>query len=434
MSPHQKNLPTYSRGKTRIDYSFSSPNLLRYVRRAYITRVGITSSDHSAITIILDKSKLLETDITPHRASPRQVTQKNPASVYKYQRNLHKYFTRHRIFHKVATLKSRLLKEPEMSDETKIFLLDTLDAEVTRLMIAAERRCSKKKTFGIYHWSPELALAGKAYSHAKHVLRDFLREKKTGAALASAKMDVKMCRDHLRLTQDNASKKRQDHLQAIGELLTVSRNTAVKHTVQEILKVEEAKALARELKTIIPDKSNGPLDSVLIPNQNDNGWNRVNSAPEGEAAILHQNKKDLKYANQCPFLQSPLKEYLAVLGERNGADAVLNGEAKVDVSGFPNPVEVETLLSNLQSITTQESSGCPSRREYRRLYRKIRESTVSSPSGCHYGHYKAAYEISSCSKVLHDLTTLPLEQGLSLRRWQHSIHFMLQKKRAPLRK
>ena len=101
------------------------------------------------------------------------------------------------------------------------------------------------------------------------------------------------------------------------------------------------------------------------------------------------------------------------------------------MSGYSTPVEVERLLRHLQRITTQESSGCPSRREYRRLYRKIRESTASSPSGRHYGHYKQVYEISSCSKVLHELTTLPFEQGLSLRRWQNSIHFMLQKKTLP---
>ena len=59
MSPHQEKLPTYCRGKKRIDYSFGSLNLLEYVKRAYITRTGITESDHSAITIILDRSKLL---------------------------------------------------------------------------------------------------------------------------------------------------------------------------------------------------------------------------------------------------------------------------------------------------------------------------------------------------------------------------------------
>ena len=121
----------------------------------------------------------------------------------------------------------------------------------------------------LYHWSPDLARASQAYSHSKHVLQDFLREKKTGVALACAKIDVKMCRDHLRITQDIASTKRQEHLQAIGELFTASRNMAVKHIVNEILKVEEARELARKLKAKIPADSNGPLKSVLIPNQDE---------------------------------------------------------------------------------------------------------------------------------------------------------------------
>ena len=200
----------------------------------------------------------------------------------------------------------------------------------------------------MYHWSPALALGRQAYSHSKHVLQDFLRDKTNGMALACAKEDVRMCREHLLLTQDNASEKRKEHLKAIGELLASARNMAVKHIVNEIFKVKEAKELARRLNAKIPTDSNDPLASVLIPTQHDGGWTRGSITTEVETAILQQNQKDLEYDNQCPFLQPP-KEYLGALGETKGSDAVLQGD--IDVSGYSNPVKLEALMHHLKRIT-----------------------------------------------------------------------------------
>ena len=431
-SPQQTSCPTYKRGKKRIDYSFCTPDLLEFVVSARIsTSAQVKDSDHRAIEVLLDHSKLMKKCKKSHRPTPRQLTQKNPASVRRYRELVEKYFKDHDLFRRIEMVKRRLEREPDMDDELKTELLNQLDEEKTKYLLAAERKCAKKKKYAVYQWSPILAQAGQEYSHAKHVLQDFLRDKVRGVQLAFAKEDVKLCRATLSDAQKTASELRDQHLFDIGELLRVARNTQAKYIVDEIKKVEEAMALARKLSPYNAKTRNGPLDSVLVPGAAVDSWVRLEEPSCIEDAILKQNQQDLEYAQQCPFLQSPLKEYLGNIGATSGADAFLQGTAQVDTSGYPNQLEVDTLLANLQKVTEHTLELVPTDKEYRTSYRKIRESTASSPSGLHYGHYKAAVETDVGKKVLHRLATLPFEHGLSLKRWQQSLHFMLQKKDLP---
>ena len=94
-------------------------------------------------------------------------------------------------------VKNRLVQEPEMDDDLKREILNQLDEEKTKYSLAAERKCAKKKKYAVYQWSPLLAKAGQDYSHAKHVLQDFLREKAHGMQIAFVKEDVKRCRSNL---------------------------------------------------------------------------------------------------------------------------------------------------------------------------------------------------------------------------------------------
>ena len=174
-SPEQVNTPTYSRGKKRIDYSFCSSNLLEFVQSAAISsHRRVKDSDHSALIITLNKTKLMWKPKPSHRSAPRQVTQKNPESVYRYRALLCHYFRAHNIVTKVQLMKKTFEQKPEIDDIVKEEMLNHLDAEVTRLMIAAKKKCAKKKTFGVYQWSPALTAAGQAYSHSKTVLKEFL--------------------------------------------------------------------------------------------------------------------------------------------------------------------------------------------------------------------------------------------------------------------
>ena len=157
------------------------------------------------------------------------------------------------------------------------------------------------------------------------------RARQSSLAIATAKETVKSCRSALHETQQVARAKRQQHLEDIAALLKEARKTEISHIVQELRKMEEAADLARKVKGTTDHNKSGPIASILVHNHA-HAWTRVSDVAEMEAAILAQNKQDLEYANKCPFLQKPLREYLGEMGDNTGADAMLRGEATVDTT------------------------------------------------------------------------------------------------------
>eukprot|EP00957_Ditylum_brightwellii_P104210 7937134-Ditylum_brightwellii.AAC.1 len=66
-------------------------------------------------------------------------------------------------------------------------------------------------------------------------------------------------------------------------------------------------------------------------------------------------------------------------------------------------------------------------KEYKAAVTKKSEMTTSSPSGRHYGHYKAVLTDDSICIVHTIMMTLPLRFGFTPRRWQKAIDVMLEK-------
>jgi hypothetical protein len=356
-SPSQVNLPTHLRGKKRIDHSFCTHNLLPFVISATICQsLSLSDTDHRAIEVTLDRQKLMKKTKASHRPPQRKLSQKNPASVRRYQELVTKYFDDHNLLARIQMVKNLLEEEPELDLDLKEEMLNQLDAEKTRLMLAAEKRCSKAKRFGIYHWSPILAAAGKSYSAAKKAVKKLLRaQDSTGIAIACAKDEVKVCRGNLKDAQKEAAENRSRHLEERAELLKELRNTEAEHIVEEIKKVEEAVEMARKLRPHNNTQRSGPLDHVLLP-QDDGTWRKVESPLAVESAILKQNQQDLEYANDCPFLQPPLFSQLGPLGDQMGADNLLQGIVDVDTSAYSNQRELDALLVRLKKSQKRTST------------------------------------------------------------------------------
>ena len=69
--------------------------------------------------------------------------------------------------------------------------------------------------------------------------------------------------------------------------------------------------------------------------------------------------------------------------------------------------------------------------EFKQYFKKTQESTSSSLSGLHYGHYIACCEDDDLATILLTFMTVPFQYGFSLKRWENSVHCMLQKETKP---
>ena len=65
--------------------------------------------------------------------------------------------------------------------------------------------------------------------------------------------------------------------------------------------------------------------------------------------------------------------------------------------------------------------------EFRNYFKTKTESTESSPSGRHIGHYKAILRHDDLVEMMVAMLNIGLVTGTALHRWQHTISVMLEK-------
>jgi hypothetical protein len=131
--------------------------------------------------------------------------------------------------------------------------------------------------------------------------------------------------------------------------------------------------------------------------------------------LVNRNRKHFGQAQGTPFTVSPLADHLGFQGQTEHAEAILNGE--YDVAQLDKSVQL--LIRHLQRMDhvsnhTIKPTIHPD--EFISKIKSWRESTSTSPSGLHLGHYKSMV-------ARHSFSDLPDEdpQKLKLNRMQEDL-------------
>ena len=117
-------------------------------------------SDHTALFIQLDDS-ILNTSTHSKPTRPRKLHTKNYAAMEAYLEELRYQFSQNNIQNRARAL---MEIPPTHWYPEHTMRYNKLDEHVTKLMLLAERKFSKKKNSN-YDWSPELAKAGSELSY-----------------------------------------------------------------------------------------------------------------------------------------------------------------------------------------------------------------------------------------------------------------------------
>ena len=127
-------------------------------------------------------------------------------------------------------------------------------------------------------------------------------------------------------------------------------------------------------------------------------------------------------------------------GDNAIVNNILDGSATLESLGLTSndiDIELKTLLKCLQRATTSDGNPIKdmdhgiSLEDYTSLFKHTKESTSSSPSKIHMGHYIASCEHTKISQVHCTFMDLPFRYGFTLDRWLNSLHCMLLKKDKP---
>ena len=144
---HDTNDPeewrTYNRGSKKIDYIFATPGVVEWTKKSGMEEFNSRiQSDHRGLWMDVDMHSLLGGKI-PDLIPPQQrgVTGKDPKTTKKFRDELHKYLIAHNFEKRIKTIKE--LTEKKEKEEKIASLIQALDRDLERGMIASEKKAAK---------------------------------------------------------------------------------------------------------------------------------------------------------------------------------------------------------------------------------------------------------------------------------------------------
>lgn len=465
--PHLQDIATYSRGHKRLDYALGSTIIAQAVRACGYEQFNYRfHTDHRASFIDFDTEKLFGSATpTLMNHSSRILHSNNVKEVTQYITQRHALLTSCNAF-----ARAKALTKPGNRHQ----FAERLDADVLRTSNIAERRTHR---FREPPWSIELSTARKKVS----ILAKALTMKKTGidhtdilrqetanlhdiveipdsieecsTALKRAKKHVTEIVERSFATRES---ERDNHIAQLEAEIEAGRgkpqqDTKAKLTIlRNLRKAEAIKKLFQKLQTLRQTRQRGGITRLEVPlNPQDNPktcthWKVIDVPTEILTQLQQRNQKHFGQAQGTPFTIPPLSDDLGFTSMTPSGKLILDGQydiAHLDAS-------VQLLVNHLQSNTrAHETPHTPSiaNEDFVNKLKTWRESTSTSPSGLHLGHYKALlarHEFSDLSdkdprraqldqqqeeilSVHLKMINYALERGYSYRRWQQVANAML---------
>jgi hypothetical protein len=138
-------IPTYSRGRKRLDYMLTFQSLVQYISRVgYLAMYESNQSDHRGMFMDISET-ILDTKVILSRPTKRYIGSKRKQdTIYKYKQYIHKQFSTHRIYEWADEIKKETEQGTATAESTK--KLNILDQQLTEIVLAAERhQCLKQQ-------------------------------------------------------------------------------------------------------------------------------------------------------------------------------------------------------------------------------------------------------------------------------------------------
>lgn len=453
---------TYARGSKRLDYALANPLASdALISAGYEEFNAHFISDHRGYFFDFDTDMLFGSG-TQQLATreKRGLLSNNVHQVTEYIREKHRIL----FDHHNASRRVLQLSFPGNRHE----YAERLDSDVLSASLVAE---AKTRRVGEPAWSVELAQARKVVS----ILKKHLSSLKTGydnsdkLTRALAELDVPFelppskvtCSRALRAAEtrvkeivaDSYQQRDQERRKKIEDLEASQHNadkTKAK-ILRRLKKAEDLKELFRKLKHVRGQKTRQGVTRIEIPlhplddPKTCTEWTQVEVPTEILRLLQERNRKHFGQAHGTPFTIPPLAEELGFKGDGKIGDDILHGTYS---SFHVLDDNVQLLLRHLHHVhEIAETPSFPtiSDDEFCAKLRVWAESTTTSPSGMHLGHYKALIARHSYSSDASDedlsqefrdnrdelnrmqnelravhlaLLNYALERGYSYRRWQ----------------
>jgi hypothetical protein len=169
------------------------------------------------------------------------------------------------------------------------------------------------------------------------------------------------------------------------------------------------------------------MDRILIPNDpNDltnTTWSTVIEAQALFEVLMKDSQAHYRQAAETPFVTGPIASKIGPFANNEYCDAVLNGTFEYDE--IANMTEVKDLIVGMKypdpanptpAIDTTIDFEC-----FQSAIANTQESTSSSPSGRHYGHYRSLLRSPILLGIIAALADFCFIWGVTMQRWEKAI-------------
>ena len=465
--PHLQDVATYTRGRKRLDYALGSSRVAQAVRACGYEPFNYRlHTDHRASFIDFDTEILFGSATqTLVNHTSRVLHSNNLKQVTQYIKEKHAMLSSCNAFARAEEL---------MKPGHRHKFAERLDADVLRTSIIAERRTQRFKEPS---WSIELARARKKVSilaktltmlktnidHTAILLQETtsLNEivdlptniNECSVALRNAKREVREIVERSFATRET---ERDEQIAKLEAEIEASRGKPTKNMKAKLIilrnlrKAEAIKRMFQKLQTLRQTRKRGGITRLEVPyNPSDDPktcthWKVIDVPTEILDQLQRRNQKHFGQAHGTPFTTPPLSDDLGFTSMTPSGTLILNGQ--YDVAHLDESVQliISQLRTNMRAQDTQVHPSIT----YGDFVNKLttwRESTSTSPSGLHLGHYKAMlarHEYSDLSDkdprraqldrqqeeilTVHlNLINYALARGYSYRRWQQVANAMI---------
>ena len=465
----------------RIDYMFGCPRTV-----AAISRQGTLSyfegpqSDHRALYIDLNILQLFGAEITEQQLPPsisRALKSGNPELVSKYLREMRNYYSIHSMKERIDTLYST---HQSLSREQVRRLLSSWDEDQGRAMRAAEKllRFPPK----LYKWSPRLRNAGVLMRYWKLRLRElqydedytatFLRWERqiqsrdpnfvlqfrsTKLSIEQVRIHLNQATKHLRMTQKAATELHHENYSELLESYELDADAATQQEskrkakiIKRTMRSETSRQLFGKIRQIMRPTEYSALTQILVPrprtqefptapgqvhnvlqsNEHENLlWDTVISRADIEEHLLTFNRESFRAAAESPCGHGVIHDALTFTSLTPEAEALLQGE--VPEEWFGDRQLLREFLASFRIpesvLATDPISQVITADDIVKGFKSWKETTTTSPSGRHLGHYKALIQDAMLLECFRKFINIAISRGISIPRWCQAVNVMIEK-------
>ena len=478
---------TYKYGhQRRIDYMLGSDSVLEAVHSAgYLAYNNGIFSKHRGLFIDLDFHQLMGSVDAIESPKARGINSEDQPAVDRYLTAFKKNADDHKIWTRVTDLGNLAPFLSTMQIKTNF---DAVDRDVTRGMLYAEKQA--KKPASKFAWSPQLREAGLLSRYWNLRRREvehghdlqislsslLLRFKTLNIVVEDATCtDALTIKDHwkkaikrLRTVREAAYDHRAVHLQAMltqyqhktfapDDDHLAAENKEKIYRIRRLINNENMRKPYRNIHASVTSFTAGSLSKLFVPSHALNmkvaakfcdpdrsvnapqliemaqydkhsvAYNTILDCDAIEGELLRYNRLWFRQASETPFGHGELFDLVGEAGLTEEATAIVSGDC-ISYMGIEMSRELQIFLEECKRPSTVNIiEHAISRADFTKAVKDWKESTSTSPSGRHLGHYRTAILDADVTGLHTDLLNIPIEYGFAPERWTHSVTPLIEK-------